>query len=53
MSITFWRVVSYNRQTGQTNQTDFRNEQVAHSYKSALLRAGRNAKVITVKRGEK
>lgn len=53
MSITFWRVISYNKQTQETAVKDFKNEQIAHSYRFALLRAGRNAKVITVQRGEK
>lgn len=53
MSIRFWRVISYDKQTGQTAQKDFKNEQIAHSYRFALLRAGRNAKVVIIQRGEK
>lgn len=53
MSITFWRVISYNKQTQETAVKDFKNEQIAHSYRFALLRAGRNAKVVTIQRGEK
>ncbi|MBO5969939.1 MAG: hypothetical protein J6S14_15735 [Clostridia bacterium] len=53
MSITFWRVISYDKQTQQTTQKDFKSEQVAHSYRAALLKSGRNAKVFTIMRGEK
>lgn len=53
MSITFWRVIGFDKQEQKIIQKDFKNEQVAHSYRAALLKSGRNAKVFTIQRGEK